>query len=141
MTSSPVDSLRMVLWSQSFGFNEEFMAALGWRHFSRGQKIADHSVLADAAAEAGLDREDAMKVLKSERYTQELFAGMMNWKKDIEVDNMSGMTAIPCFLFRTTNPKWSHKDPERLQGSTPQPMFEQVLRNLEAYEGWLPEAE
>lgn len=133
MTSTAWDSLRLVLWAQTLGLNEEFMAALGWRHFGRAARLADHAVLADAAEEAGLDREQAMAVLKSERYSAELQQGMKKWQKDITMVD-TGLSALPCFIFRSTNPE--HTEVERLQGSLPQSQFEEVFRKLEAQEKW-----
>lgn len=71
LCSSAMDSLRLVLWAQTLGKNEEFMAALGWRHHGEDQQLANHQVLLDAAEEAGLDRQEAKKVLDSGSFRKE----------------------------------------------------------------------
>ncbi|CAE7862479.1 unnamed protein product, partial [Symbiodinium sp. KB8] len=71
-SSSAMDSLRLLLWAQSQGKNEELMAALGWRHHSEDQQLANHKVLLDSVAEAGLDKAEAKKVLESTRFQREL---------------------------------------------------------------------
>lgn len=138
-TSSAMDSLRLVLWAQSKGRNEEFMAALGWRHFGHGMKLADWSVLTDAAAEAGLDRVEALEVLKSRRFERDLEVDMIKFTRDrpecasIEARVSGAWGAIPVFTFRTTNPSFTGKA-ETLAGSQPQEAFEGVLERLEDLE-------
>lgn len=132
LSSSAMDSLRLVLWAQSLGKNEEFMAALGWRHFSDDAELADHKVLIEAAGEAGLSREEAAQVLASNRFAHELQSGAQTWgyKTTQRTPFGGGFEAggIPVLLFRTENPRLE----EKLQGSVPQHEVEAVLRKLEA---------
>lgn len=134
MTSPQTDSLRLVLWAQSEGKNEELMAAMGWRHYGHGARLADHKVLLDAAEEAGLDRAEASAVLKSHRFAEELYDTNVEWSKQTMLPNPGDaqgatMGAIPMVLFRIAGrPK---KTEERLQGSHPQQSFEDVLERLE----------
>mmetsp|Transcript_7741 Transcript_7741/g.21724 ORF Transcript_7741/g.21724 Transcript_7741/m.21724 type:complete len:146 (+) Transcript_7741:336-773(+) len=133
MTSSALDSLRIVLWAQSLGRNEEFMAALGWRHFGHSARLADHSVIADAAEEAGLDRATALNLLDSDAYLLELSETMENFARFLVIDTSSTVGGIPMLRFRTTNPRFK-EDPPLLQGSQPQQTVERVLEYLESFE-------
>lgn len=134
MTSSQTDSLRLVLWAQSLGLNEELMAALGWRHYGHGRRLADHKVLLEAAEEAGLEREEAVKVLKSDMYAEELRDisedfGRQTMIKPAGCSDNVQMGAIPMILFRVAGrPK---REELRLQGSQPQTAFEHTLERLE----------
>mmetsp|Transcript_117296 Transcript_117296/g.378550 ORF Transcript_117296/g.378550 Transcript_117296/m.378550 type:complete len:156 (+) Transcript_117296:281-748(+) len=141
MTSCALDSLRLVLWAQSQGRNEEFMEALGWRHFAQDALLADHKVLTEAAEEAGLSRESAAKVLQSGAFAEELEKGIQEYApytrcKVPATDGDDGelaVAALPTFVFRTTSPR--HKGQlELLQGSRPQEEFEKLLMRLEAIE-------
>lgn len=132
MTSPQTDSLRLVLWAQSLGLNEELMSALGWRHYGHGARLADHNVLLDAAEEAGLDRAEARAVLNSQRFSQELFELGVEYSKKTMLPGPGGeensqMGAIPMLLFRIAG----RKREERLQGSHPQQAFEDILERLE----------
>lgn len=134
MTSAQTDSLRLVLWAQTLGLNEEFMAALGWRHYGHGARLADHKVLLEAAEEAGLDRAEAKAVLNSRRYGKELMDVSMEYSKKTMLPGPGGeenaqMGAIPMFLFSVAG--YPALREERLQGSHPQQAFEDILERLE----------
>lgn len=134
MTSPQTDSLRLVLWAQSQGLNEELMSALGWRHYGQGARLADHKVLLDAVEEAGMDRAEASRVLKSTRYLEELDEMTQDFGRQTMLavpgdEENSTMGAIPMILFRIAGrPK---RTEERLQGSHPQQAFEEILEKLE----------
>lgn len=68
------DSLRLVLWAQTLGKNEELMAALGSRHFGEDAHMADHKVLLAAVREVGLDVEEATRVLASDDWADAVMA-------------------------------------------------------------------
>lgn len=141
MTSSALDSLRLVLWAQSQGLNEEFMAALGWRHFGHGMQLADHSVLADAAAEAGLSRFGALTVLRSKTLMKELEEVSLPLLEDVRksidmpkgLPQWEGVGALPFLKFRTTNPGFKGKPPI-ISGSQTLQAFEDILIMLEDLE-------
>eukprot|EP00930_Biecheleria_cincta_P033934 TRINITY_DN23484_c0_g1_i1.p2 TRINITY_DN23484_c0_g1~~TRINITY_DN23484_c0_g1_i1.p2 ORF type:complete len:161 (+),score=43.61 TRINITY_DN23484_c0_g1_i1:1146-1628(+) len=132
--SSAIDSLRLVLWAQSQGKNEELMAALGWRHFGEDQQLADRQVLLAAVEEAGLDRQQAEQMLDRGGYNQELASVSAYWLGQTMVDAGGGMvvSGIPVLIFKSTNPK--QRSQEKLHGSIPQHDIEAALRRLEALE-------
>lgn len=128
LCSSAMDSLRLVLWAQTLGKNEEFMAALGWRHHGEDQQLANHQVLLDAAEEAGLDRQEAKKVLDSGSFRKDLAEASSSWlrKTMTSAGRGSYVSGIPLLIFRCG---WME---ESLQGSVPQADIEKVLMKLEA---------
>eukprot|EP00930_Biecheleria_cincta_P071654 TRINITY_DN59127_c0_g1_i1.p2 TRINITY_DN59127_c0_g1~~TRINITY_DN59127_c0_g1_i1.p2 ORF type:complete len:181 (-),score=26.01 TRINITY_DN59127_c0_g1_i1:6-548(-) len=135
-TSSAKDSLRLVLWAQSKGKNEEFMSSLGWLHFSCDKRLADHGVLLDAVEDAGLDRQEAHRVLKSNDFTQDLQTTMENHLLDMISIGPGGaiVGGLPVFVFWSTNPKLKYSQPWRLQGSQKQEDFENILMEIETTE-------
>lgn len=137
LCSSAMDSLRLVLYAQSQGLNEEFMAALGWRHFGQDGELADRRVLLGAAEEAGLPRAGAREVLDSDRYSRELVETIAAAQEEtiLEAPGAAGagavMSAIPMLIFRTSSGKG--KDfKEKLHGSLPQQEIEALLQRIEA---------
>lgn len=132
--SSAFDSLRLVLWAQSQGKNEEFMAAIGWRHFGEDKQLADRQELLAAAEEAGLDRQQAEQVIDRGRFQRELAETTNHWLAKTMVDAGGGMmvSGIPVLIFKSTNPR--QKTEDKLHGSIPQHDIEAALRRLEALE-------
>ena len=69
------------------------MTALGHLHHGEDKQLADHSVLLDAAAAAGLEREEASKVLKSNRFASDVRKSEMKWmRKMMTPGNVSPIT-------------------------------------------------
>lgn len=130
--SSAMDSLRLVLWAQSQGKNEEFMSALGWRHFGRDAKLSERAVLLDAAEEAGLSRKGAEDVIEWGRFAKELRESIEEWQEKtmIKIDNTHAAAAIPLLCF--TAPGQTSE--EKCNGSVPQSEIEAVLRRLERHQ-------
>ena len=79
------DSLRLVMWAQKWGRNEELMTALGWRHFGEDLEMGDRDVLLAACDEAGLDRAAASAVLDSDDFGDEVERSHVcytQWRKE-----------------------------------------------------------
>lgn len=131
--SSAMDSLRLVLFAQSKGKNEEFMSALGWRHFGRDAKLSERSVLLDAAEEAGLSRKEAQDILEWGRFAKELRECSDQWgeKAVISVDQFHKAAAIPLLRFKVSGVLSGE---ESCHGSVPQAEIERILRRLERHQ-------
>ena len=61
-------------------------------YFTDGLDVADHAVLADRAAEAGLDRASVLEVLASDRYADQV-------RSDREEAHRNGIAAVPTFII------------------------------------------
>ena len=121
------DSLRLVMWAQKYGRNEELMTALGWRHFGEDEMMADRDVLLAACAEAGLDQAKALAVLDSDEFGD-------------EVDGTHGKYAgfgreqgIPIIFFRCYHPHVNHSHRKRFGGSVEADQYALALRDIEMY--------
>lgn len=68
--------------------NERLMAA----HFTEGRDVGDPSTLADLAAEAGLDRDEAAAALDDRRHRDAV-------EEDIATARSHGITGVPFFVF------------------------------------------
>jgi predicted DsbA family dithiol-disulfide isomerase len=83
-------------------------------HFTNGENVADPDVLADVAAEVGLDRERARTFLASDEGADEVQAL-------IERAQRLGIRAVPTFVFN---------DESAVQGAQPADTFRRVLDDL-----------
>lgn len=83
-------------------------------HFTHGENVADPEVLADLAAEVGLDREQARTFLASDEGTEEVQAL-------IEGAQRRGVRAVPTFVFN---------DESAVQGAKSAETFQRVLDDL-----------
>ena len=68
------DAHRLLHWAELEGHHLALKKALLRAYFTDGEDVASHEVLARLAGEAGLDREEARRVLESGRYADEVRA-------------------------------------------------------------------
>ena len=91
----PIDSQRMLLYAASHGKQEAYVSALSKRHFEHGSDGESaskrHTVLA-AAAEAGLDYDDAAQFYDGDLLRSDV------WKSYGDMPRR-GISAIPLFVF------------------------------------------
>lgn len=66
--------------------------ALFAAHFTNGRNISDKTVLADIAAEVGLDRSEALAVLEDQRFAKEVRAEERHWQQQ-------GIQSVPAIIF------------------------------------------
>ena len=66
--------------------------ALFSAHFTDGRNISDNTVLADIAAEVGLDRDEALAVLEEQRFAKEVRAEEQHWQQQ-------GIQSVPAMIF------------------------------------------
>ena len=90
--------------------------ALFRAHFTDGRTMSDADVLADAAAAAGLDREEAAAVLAQGRYADAVRAEAALWVS-------RGITGVPAVVVEG---KWL------ISGGQPASVFEEALRKMAA---------
>ena len=66
--------------------------ALFSAHFTDSRNISDNTVLADIAAEVGLDRDEALAVLEEQRFAKEVRAEERHWQQQ-------GIQSVPAMIF------------------------------------------
>lgn len=74
------------------GRMHELKQALFAAHFTHNRNISDINVLADIAAETGLDRNEALAVLKDQRFAQEVREAEKHWQQQ-------GIQSVPAIIF------------------------------------------
>ena len=70
----------------------ELKQALLVAHFVDNQNVSDHSVLADVAADVGLDRSEALAVLKDQRFAAAVEKEKQHWQQQ-------GIQSVPSMVF------------------------------------------
>eukprot|EP00746_Dinoflagellata_sp_MGD_P080058 gnl/MRDRNA2_/MRDRNA2_32005_c0_seq1.p1 gnl/MRDRNA2_/MRDRNA2_32005_c0~~gnl/MRDRNA2_/MRDRNA2_32005_c0_seq1.p1 ORF type:complete len:214 (+),score=45.51 gnl/MRDRNA2_/MRDRNA2_32005_c0_seq1:562-1203(+) len=125
----PVNSQRMLLWATRRGKGEEYMKALGRKHFEEAKSASHSSTILDAAEEAGLERGEAEAFLKTDELSAEV------WKSYGSTIKEKGIHAIPYFVFNSplsdAGPFKSGKgDALIVNGSGDEQQFEMVFEQL-----------
>ncbi len=74
------------------GRMHELKQALFAAHFTNNRNISDINVLADIAAETGLDRSEALAVLEGQFFAQEVRTEEQHWQQQ-------GIQSVPAIIF------------------------------------------
>jgi predicted DsbA family dithiol-disulfide isomerase len=87
-----LDAHRMIHLAKAHGQELPMVERLFQAEFTDGLNLADHTVLADLAAELGLDHAEALEALKTQAYEQDIRA-------DLAQARRLGITGVPFFVF------------------------------------------
>ena len=112
------DAHRLLHWAGTLGRSQELALkqALLRAYFTDDLDVSSHEVLADAAATAGLDRDEALRVLGSDRHAADVRAREQLYQQ-------RGISAVPSVIIN---------DRHLIQGGQPVELFEQALRQIAA---------
>lgn len=83
---------QLLHWAEQQGHMHELKQALFTAHFTHNRDISDIQVLADIAAEIGLNRDEALSVLKDQRFAQEVRNAEKHWQQQ-------GIQSVPAIIF------------------------------------------
>ena len=83
---------QLLHWADQQGRMHELKQALFAAHFTNGRNISDNGVLADIAAETGLNRNEALAVLEDQRFAKEVRAAEQHWQQQ-------GIQSVPAVIF------------------------------------------
>ena len=110
------DAHRLLYWAgeQDAAKQRALKMALLQAYHGEARSPADHQVLADAAAQVGLDRAAALEMLASDRYADEVRERERHFQQ-------LGIHAVPSVIVN---------DRHLIQGGQPPEVFEQALRQL-----------
>jgi len=88
---------QLLHWAAHTGKQTELKLALFEAFFSRRENVGDTNMLALIAGRAGLDQQQALEVLQSGRYAQEVRREQAHWlEKEVH--------AVPMFYFNNSFP-------------------------------------
>jgi predicted DsbA family dithiol-disulfide isomerase len=110
------DAHRLLHWAGTLGGERQraLKHALFESYFTEQRDPSDRAVLIDAAAEAGLDRDEAAAVLASDRYAAEVRDAEHLWQR-------RGVHSVPAIIV---------DDRYLISGGQPADVFEQALRSI-----------
>jgi len=90
-TPNTVNSHRLIAHAGRPGAQDDIVEALFHAYFTDGRDVGDISVLADIAAETGLDRADTYEYLASDRDRDAVLA-------DDDMARTMGVNGVPCYI-------------------------------------------
>jgi predicted DsbA family dithiol-disulfide isomerase len=83
---------QLLHWANTLGQMHALKQALFAAHFTAQRDLSDDGVLADVAAEIGLDRTEAAAVLDEQRYADDVRRAEQFWQQQ-------GITGVPAVVF------------------------------------------
>jgi len=88
------DAHRLLLWAhtESVTLQNVVIDKLFKANFEEGRNIGDHAVLADIAAESGMDRDMVLRLLESDSDKEMV-------RNEIDNAHQMGVTGVPFFVF------------------------------------------
>ncbi|WP_338000937.1 DsbA family oxidoreductase [Neobacillus terrae] len=108
------DAHRLTMFAKRQGLMKEMTERILRAYFTESKHIGNHETLTDLAAEVGLNREAAEKMLASDEMADEVRA-------DEQTAQQYGVTGVPFFLI---NKKYA------LTGAQPTEVFVQALKKI-----------
>ena len=108
------DAHRLIFWAGQQGEGRQLALKQGLMqaYHGRGENVSDRAVLADVAASAGLDRDEAAAVLASDRFADEV-------REREQFFQSRGIQGVPAVILQD---RWL------VSGGQPPEVFEQALR-------------
>lgn len=91
-TYNTFNTHQLLHWANQQERMHELKQALFVAHFVNNQNISDHSVLADVAAEVGLNRDEALAVLADQRFAAAVEKEKQHWQQQ-------GIQSVPSMVF------------------------------------------
>ena len=83
---------QLLHWAEQQGRMHELKQALFIAHFTDNRNLSDIKVLADIAAEIGLNREEALAVLEDQRFANDVREVEQHWQRQ-------GIQSVPAIIF------------------------------------------
>ncbi|GAB3248801.1 DsbA family oxidoreductase [Kineosporia babensis] len=111
LVANTKDAHRLIHFAKAQGREHEMVIRLFKAEFTDGLDVSDFEVLADLAAEIGLDRAEAAKALAENAYELEFQA-------DVQQAQALGITGVPFFVF---------DNKRAVSGAQPLELFQRAL--------------
>jgi predicted DsbA family dithiol-disulfide isomerase len=83
---------QLLHWAETQGRKHDLKTAMFTAYFTKCLDMSDNTVLADIAAEIGLDRAEALAVLDDQRFADEVRGAEQFWQQQ-------GITGVPAMVF------------------------------------------
>jgi predicted DsbA family dithiol-disulfide isomerase len=83
---------QLLHWANQQGRMHDLKQALFVAHFTHSRNLSDNNVLADVAAEIGLDRSEALTTLADQRFASDVRTAEKTWVS-------KGISGVPAVIF------------------------------------------
>lgn len=83
---------QLLHWAETQGRKHDLKMALFTAYFTDQRNLSDDAVLADVAAEIGLDRDEALAILSDQRFADEVRRAEQFWQQQ-------GISGVPAVVF------------------------------------------
>ncbi|MBK8158639.1 MAG: DsbA family oxidoreductase [Rhodospirillaceae bacterium] len=110
------DAHRLLHWAGPLGKQAALKHAMFKAYFTDGAVMSDRSTLADVAEKAGLDRDEAARILAGDSYADEVRSQEHFYQEQ-------GISAVPAIIIN---------DKYLISGGQPVEIFERALREISA---------
>ncbi|KAI9026605.1 thioredoxin-like protein [Phycomyces nitens] len=114
VVSNTFDGHRMIHWAKEFGKQDGMVEELFKAYHENEKSISDPNVLADAAENIGLNRDDALAYLESDENVEAV-------KNEIKRSNLAGINGVPDFTIQ---------DSYKLSGAQEPSVFEETFEHV-----------
>jgi predicted DsbA family dithiol-disulfide isomerase len=104
------DCHRLILWADKFGNAARMKQRLMDLYFTKGGDLTSNDVLAQAAADVGLDRAEISRLLATEQ-------DIDNVTQQADAAKASGIDGVPCFIFGGVFAVSGAQSPDYLAGA------------------------
>lgn len=112
-TCNTFDAHRLVKWAATENKATAMKLALFHAYFGEAKDVADQTVLANCAAQAGMDKTDALRILASNEYSDIVTT-------DIAKYQQAGISSVPAFIINDKYLISGAQEPEQLAQSLQQ---------------------
>lgn len=109
--TNSLDAHRLIHFAKDFNKMEGMTEALFKAYFTDSKNISDIDILGDIAKSAGLNKEEVIKFLNSDKYKNEV-------REDEALSRNYGITSVPTFVFN---------DKFKVTGAQPEDVFLMAL--------------
>lgn len=89
-----LDAHRLLRWAQAVGTQSAVKQRLFQLYFTEGKDIGDHEILAQVAAENGIEKDVALRLLASDTDVAAV-------REEIDTASRMGITGVPFFIFNS----------------------------------------
>lgn len=111
-----LDAHRVIRWAEPEGLQHAVAGALFRRYFAEGQDLGDREVLAEAAAEAGMDEAAVARLLDGD-------SDLASVREEAQAAATMGVTGVPTFIL---GGRYS------ISGAQPAAVWTKLIEELEA---------
>jgi predicted DsbA family dithiol-disulfide isomerase len=111
LSGNTVDAHRLILWAEEIGRGDDLLEAIYSAYFEKKRSIFSHQDLIAIAIEIGIDSEQVVELLNSDRFIDQV-------KEDQSLAHQLGANGVPFYVI---NMKFG------ISGAQPQEHFDQMF--------------